>query len=381
LGRALTAPTLDEARAARERLAGAALRTPLIRIDADASDAEIFLKLENLQPIGSFKLRGALNRIRALPREQLGDGVYTASAGNMAQGVAWAARTLGIPASVVVPDTAPNAKLDAIARLGARIVKVPYDEWWNTMESHGRPGIGGTFVHPFADRDVMAGNGTIALEILEDLPDADAILVPWGGGGLTCGIAAVVRALRPSVRVYACEVDVAAPLSASLAAGEPRTIKNQRSFVDGIGGRGVFPDIWPLARDLVSGSLIVTIAQVAEAVSLIARRAHVVAEGAGAAALAAARSRPCVRFAHCDHCSGSRGGLADSAPSPCRRRRCGSRRLGGRSRALLLDVTEAEAGGLYRFRRQHRRVSARNDSVGVDSVELALALLFIGREM
>lgn len=290
MGRALTAPTLDEARAARERLAGAALRTPLVRIDADASDAEIFLKLENLQPIGSFKLRGALNRIRALPRDQLGDGVYTASAGNMAQGVAWAARTLGIPASVVVPDTAPNAKLDAIARLGARIVKVPYDEWWNTMESHGRPGIGGTFVHPFADRDVMAGNGTIALEILEDLPDADTILVPWGGGGLTCGIAAVVRALRPSVRVYACEVDVAAPLSASLAAGEPRTIENQRSFVDGIGGRGVFPDIWPLARDLVSGSLMVTIAQVAEAVSLIARRAHVVAEGAGAAALAAARA-------------------------------------------------------------------------------------------
>jgi threonine dehydratase len=290
VGRVLTAPTIEDARAARDRLSGAALRTPLVRIDADASDAEIFLKLENLQPIGSFKLRGALNRIRSLPREQLRDGVYTASAGNMAQGVAWAARALGIAASVVVPDTAPRAKLDAIARLGATIVAVPYDEWWNTMTNHGRPGVGGTFVHPFADRDVMAGNGTIALEIIEDLPEVDAILVPWGGGGLTCGIAAVLRALKPSVKVYACEVDVAAPLSASLAAGEPLTIENQRTFVDGIGGRGVFPDIWPLARDLVSGSLTVTIAQVAEAVSLIARRARVVAEGAGAAALAAARA-------------------------------------------------------------------------------------------
>jgi threonine dehydratase len=262
-----------------------------VKYDGDSGEPEIYLKLENLQPIGSFKLRGALNKMRALPLDALTEGVYTASAGNMAQGVAWAARQLGVAASVVVPDTAPQAKLDAIRRLGASIVSVPYDEWWNAMRSHGRPGMRGVFVHPFADRDVMAGNGTIALEILDELEDVDAILVPWGGGGLTCGIAAAARALRPSLRVYACEVDGAAPLAASLAAGEPLTIENRRSFVDGIGGRGVFPEIWPLARSLVAGSLTVSVAQVAEAVLLLARRARVIAEGAGAAPLAAARAR------------------------------------------------------------------------------------------
>jgi threonine dehydratase len=291
LGRALSAPSLDEVRQARDRIKDAALRTPLVKYDGDPGEPEIYLKLEDLQPIGSFKLRGALNKMRALPRDALADGVYTASAGNMAQGVAWAARQLGVAASVVVPDTAPQAKLDAIRRLGANVVSVPYDEWWNTMRRHGQPGMRGVFVHPFADRDVMAGNGTIALEILDELDDVDAILVPWGGGGLTCGIAAAARALRPSIRVYACEVEGAAPLAASLAAGEPLTIENRRSFVDGIGGRGVFPEIWPLARSLVAGSLTVTVPQVAEAVLLLARRARVIAEGAGAAPLAAARAR------------------------------------------------------------------------------------------
>ena len=262
-----------------------------MKYDGDPGEPEIYLKLEDLQPIGSFKLRGALNKMRSLPRDALAEGVYTASAGNMAQGVAWAARQLGVAASVVVPDTAPRAKLDAIRRLGANVISVPYDEWWNTMRSHGRPGMRGVFVHPFADRDVMAGNGTIALEILDELDDVDAILVPWGGGGLTCGIASAARALRPSLRVYACEVEGAAPLAASLAADEPLTIENRRSFVDGIGGRGVFPEIWPLARSLVAGSLTVTVPQVAEAVLLLARRARVIAEGAGAAPLAAARAR------------------------------------------------------------------------------------------
>jgi threonine dehydratase len=288
---ALVAPSLDEVRAARERLEGTVLRTPLLRYDPQPGEAEIYLKLENLQPIGSFKLRGALNRMLGAPREELQDGVYTASAGNMAQGVAWAARALRVPASVVVPDTAPRTKLDAIARLGATIVSVPYDEWWDTMRNHGRPGMRGMFVHPFADRQVLAGNGTIALEILEELDDVDAILVPWGGGGLTCGIAAAARAIKPTVRAYACEVEGSAPLAASLAANEPLTIENRRSFVDGIGGRSVFPEIWPLARTLVSGSLTVSVAQVAEAVRLLASRARVIAEGAGAAALAAARDR------------------------------------------------------------------------------------------
>jgi threonine dehydratase len=287
VGRPLTAPTIADVQAARDRLGGT-LRTPLVRFETEASEPEVYLKLENLQPIGSFKLRGALNAMRALPRARLQDGVYTASAGNMAQGVAWAARDLGVRASVVVPDTAPRAKLDAIARLGAHVLQVPYEEWWRTMENHGRPAMSGTFIHPFADRDVMAGNGTIALEVLEDLPSADVILVPWGGGGLASGIAVAARELNRGCRVYACEVEGAAPLAASLAAGEPRVIENRRTFVDGIGGRSVFPEMWPLARHLMSGSLTVTVAQVADAVRRLAGRAHVVAEGAGAASLAAA---------------------------------------------------------------------------------------------
>ena len=289
MGGALKPPTIEQVRAARDRTRGVALRTPLVRWDVAESGPEIWLKLENIQPIGSFKIRGALNRLAALGKDELRRGVYTASAGNMAQGVAFAARALGVSATAIVPDTAPAAKLDAIARLGATVERVPYDDWWNLMRDGGRAGDLRAFVHPFAHEDVMAGNGTIALEIAEDLPDVDAILVPWGGGGLTCGIAAAARAVLPKARVYACEVEGAAPLSAARAAGKPVTIENRRSFIDGIGGRGVFPEIWPLARELVAGALQVTVAQVAEAVSLLARRAHVVAEGAGAAPFAAAR--------------------------------------------------------------------------------------------
>jgi threonine dehydratase len=247
------------------------------------------LKLENLQPIGSFKLRGALNRIRQLSDAEQSQGVYTASAGNMAQGVAFGARALGIRATAVVPDTAPAAKLDAIRRLGAGVEQVPYAEWWEAMRAHGRAGMSGTFIHPFADPDVMAGNGTIALEILEETRP-DVILVPWGGGGLACGIAAAARALDPNVRVVACEVEGAAPLGASLAQGAPATIENRRSFVDGIGGRGVFLEMWPLAQTLIHAALTASVSEVAQAVRLIAQRGHCVAEGAGAAALAIARA-------------------------------------------------------------------------------------------
>jgi threonine dehydratase len=278
--------TIDDIRAARGRIADTVLRTPLVRFDVDAP-AEIYLKLESLQPIGSFKLRGAANAMRRLGPDALRDGVYTASAGNMAQGVAWCARELGVPCRVVVPEHAPQTKLDAIERLGAQAVKVPYDEWWTCLADHGRAGMSGAFIHPVADTAVIAGNGTIGLEIVEDLPDVDAVVVPFGGGGLSSGIAVAVRALAPRAPIYACEVETATPLAAALAAGGPVLVERQPSFVDGIGGRGVLPEMWPLVSTLLAGSLVVSIEQVASALRQLVERARVVAEGAGAAPVAA----------------------------------------------------------------------------------------------
>jgi threonine dehydratase len=205
-------PTVAQVREAREAIAGAAIRTPLVRLNASDAPAEIYLKLENLQPIGSFKIRGAANAIAHMSQAQLERGVVTASAGNMAQGVAWRARELGIPCTVIAPDTAPQTKISAIERLGGRILKVSYDEWWHAFEQRSYPGVEGTFIHAFDDLNVMAGNGTIGLEILEDLPDVDAVVIPWGGGGLTCGIASVLRELKPTCKIFAAEVAAAAPL-------------------------------------------------------------------------------------------------------------------------------------------------------------------------
>ena len=235
--------TLAAMEEARRRIAGIALRTPLIRLNADV-EHEVFLKLENLQPIGSFKIRGAANAMLRAPRERLERGVLTASAGNMAQGVAYCARLLGIPATVVTPETAPETKLRAVERLGGRIIKVPFDVWWRTFEDRAFPGVDATFIHAFDDADVMAGNGTIGLELREDLPDADTIVVPWGGGGLACGIAAAVKALRPATRVYAVECETGAPLTASLRAGRPVVVDYRPSFVDGIASKTVFPGCW-----------------------------------------------------------------------------------------------------------------------------------------
>jgi threonine dehydratase len=284
---ALTAPSLDEILAARQRLAGVTVRTPLVRLNADAP-VEVWLKLENLQPIGSFKLRGAANAMRLAGPEKLREGVYTASAGNMAQGVAWSAREMGVPASVVVPDHAPATKLAAIERLGGRVVKVPFERWWKVIVEHSFPGLDGLFIHPVADRAVMAGNGTVGLEILEDLPDVDTVLVPFGGGGLSCGIAAALAALRPEARVLGCEVATATPLSVSLAAGSPQVVDYQPSFVDGIGGKSLLPEMWPLVSTLIAGARVVSLEEVAAAVRLLAERHRVIAEGAGAASVAAA---------------------------------------------------------------------------------------------
>lgn len=268
----------------------APIRTPLVRFNFDSAPAEIYLKLENLQPIGSFKIRGAANAMSRLSPEKLARGVVTASAGNMAQGVAWCARSLGIPCTVVAPETAPETKINAIERLGGRVIKVSFADWWRAFEERSFPGVEGTFIHAFDDPDVMAGNGTIALEILEDLPDMDAIVIPWGGGGLTCGIASVIRELRPACKIFAAEVETAAPLSASLAAGTPTEVDYQPSWVDGIGAKAVFPQMFERARKLIDGSLVADLNSVAEALRLLITHNHIVAEGAGACPVACALS-------------------------------------------------------------------------------------------
>lgn len=287
----LMSPDPEPARQARANLAGIAFRTPLIRLNCDAP-GQIFLKLENLQPIGSFKIRGAANAMMRAPRDRIARGVLTASAGNMAQGLAYCARLLNIPATVVTPETAPETKIRAIERLGARIIKVPFDQWWQTFETRAFPGVDAEFIHAFDDPDVMAGNGTIGLEILEDLPDVDALLIPWGGGGLSCGIASVIRALNPSARIYAVECETGAPLTASLAAGHPVTVDYRPSFVDGIASKTVFPGMLELAKNLIDGTIVVTLDQAAAAVRLTAERARVIIEGAAACAVAAALDRP-----------------------------------------------------------------------------------------
>jgi len=281
--------TLEQVEEARGNIAGLALRTPLVPANFDAA-AKVYLKLENLQPIGSFKIRGAANVMARTPRERLERGVLTASAGNMAQGVAFCARRLGVPATVVSPDTAPETKMNAVRRMGGRVIQAPFAEWWRTFETRGYPGVDATFIHAFDDLDVMAGNGTIALELLEDLPSLDAVVIPWGGGGLSCGIAAVLRRLAPRVRVYAAEVETAAPLAASLEAGEPRTVPYQASFVDGIGSKMVFANMFAHARGLLDGSLVVTLEEAASALKLAAERNRILVEGAAACAIAAALS-------------------------------------------------------------------------------------------
>jgi threonine dehydratase len=281
---------LREIEAARARVADVAVRTPLVRLHAGEvpPDTEIYLKLEALQPIGSFKIRGATNAVRTAPEEARRRGLVTVSAGNMAQGVAWAGRELGLPATIAVPEHAPQAKLDAIERLGGRVVKLPYDDWWQAMLTSRVDGVDGLFIHPVQDEAVMAGNGTIGLEILDDLPDPDAIVIPFGGGGLTVGIASAIRAMLPEVKIYTAEPATGAALAAALAAGEPTDVEYTPSFVDGAGSRRVLDPMWPRVRPLVDDAFGVPIADVAAAVRLLAARAHVVAEGAGALAVAAA---------------------------------------------------------------------------------------------
>lgn len=278
--------TLDDIRAARERIADSVIRTPLVKLNVDSPD--IYLKLENLQPIGSFKLRGAGNAIATANPEELAEGVFTASAGNMAQGVAWHARRLGIPCTVVVPDHAPETKLAAITRLGAEFIKVSFDDWWQVLVTRKFEGLKGFFVHPVSDAAVIAGNGTIGLEILEDLPDVETILVPYGGGGLSSGIAIAAKSVKPDTKVFACEVETSAAFAAALDAGEPTKINYRASFVDGIGSGCVLAEMWPLAQSVLDGSRVMSLDQVAQAVRILVERNRVVAEGAGACPVAGA---------------------------------------------------------------------------------------------
>lgn len=279
---------LAAVQAARARLADVVVRTPCIPLEVEDAPCRVWLKLENLQPIGAFKIRGAANAMALADPRRLQRGVYTTSTGNMAQAVAWNARRLGIPCDVVIPEGAPAVKTRSVERMGARLHRVSFDEWWAAMEAHGHPDFDGVYVHPAADPDVIAGNGTVGMEIVEDVPDVSAVVVPYGGGGLSCGIASAVKRIRPDVRVYACEVDAAAPLAASLEAGRPTTVERTPNFVDGMGGRALLPEMWPLASTLLDGALVMTQDEICDAIRLLVERSHIVAEGAGGAAVAAA---------------------------------------------------------------------------------------------
>lgn len=279
-------PTIDEIHKARERLRDVVVRTPLLKWNGDEGD--IYLKLENLQPIGSFKIRGAGNAILSADRQTLAKGIWTASAGNMAQGAAWFARRLRLKCTAIVPDQAPEIKLAALKRLDVSVVKVPFTDWWQILVTHRFDKMHGLFIHPVCDAAVMAGNGTIGLEILEDLPDVETVLIPYGGGGLSSGIATAIKALRPQAGVFACEPETAAPFAAAMSAGKPVEISFTPSFVDGAGGRSVLPGMWEIASSLLAGGYAVPLSQTEDAIRLLVERHHVVAEGAGALPLAAA---------------------------------------------------------------------------------------------
>jgi threonine dehydratase len=279
---------------AREHVYEAAFRTPLVPLNYSGAPCTIYLKLENLQPIGSFKIRGAYNAVRLLTPGERAQGVWTVSAGNAAQGVALAARKAGVPCKVLVIETAPAAKLEAIGRLGAEIVKAPYDKCWQALGERTHPAMTGAFIHPFEDDAFIAGNASTGLEIIEDLPDVDAVVAGFGGGGLSCGIASALAALKPGVKVYAAEPETAAPLARSLAMGSAQNFPDwTASFVDGCGGKSVFPRMWALANHVLAGSIVTSLDETRRAMKLVAERNHVIAEGAAACAVAAALTGKC----------------------------------------------------------------------------------------
>lgn len=280
---------IEAIEAARQRIAGMVVRTPLIKLENAGEGPDVFLKLENLQPINSFKLRGALNAVAMLPPERRSAGVWTVSAGNAGQGLAYAARLEGVSCTVVTLKTAPATKLQRMRALGAYLIEVSHDAWWEAMERRTFPGVVGTFIHPFDNDAFIAGNATIGLEIVEDLPNVETVIAPVGGGGLLTGVACGVRSRKPSVHIFAAEPETAAPLALSFAAGKPSAFTQwQPSFVDGAGGKATFPQMWERLRPIVDGSIVVSLDETKRALRLLAEKARVIAEGAGALAVAAA---------------------------------------------------------------------------------------------
>src|SRR5882762_2841765 len=280
---------LSEIREACKRIAGTIVRTPLVRLELGPDQPDIRLKLENLQPINAYKLRGAANAVALLPESQRCRGVWTISAGNAGQGVAYAARQAGVPCSVVVVETAPASKIGRMEALGAKLIPVPYDVAWQALEDRAFPGVEGTFVHPFDDHNFVTGHGTMGLEILEDAPDTAAVIAAIGGGGLIVGVASAIKTLKPNVKVWGAEPETAAPAALSFAQGCAQEFPGwQPSFVDGAGGKSVFPRMWERMRPIVDGSIVVTLEQTKQAMRMMAEKSRVIAEGAGALALAAA---------------------------------------------------------------------------------------------
>ena len=284
----LSLPSAAQVAAARDNIRPFAVRTPLLRLNVDLPGTNIFLKLENLQPWGSFKIRAAVNALKSMDAVRLQRGVLTASAGNFGQGLAFAARAMGVPATVVVPSGAAETKVKALGELGAKVIRRSFDEWWTVLTSRACAGEQGVFIHPVAEAGVLAGNATIAAEILEELPGCDAMVVPFGGGGLICGIGSVMRRLRPKARMIVAESEAAQPAAAALRKGEPVTVPHRQSFVDGMGSTTVLAEMWPLLRTVADRSECASFEQIAAAIRLLAGRHHVIAEAAGAVSVAAA---------------------------------------------------------------------------------------------
>jgi threonine dehydratase len=280
---------LADVQEARKRIAKTIVRTPLVRLELGRDCPDIRLKLENLQPINAYKLRGAANAVALLSESERKRGVWTISAGNAGQGVAYAARQAGVPCTVVVIETAPESKIERMRALAAKLILVPYDVAWKALDERSFPGVEGTFVHPFDDYNFIAGHATMGLEILEDAPDTQAVIASIGGGGLITGVGSALKALKPEIKVWGAEPETAAPAALSFAMGSPQVFKDWKpSFVDGAGGQSLFPWMWERMKPVVDDYLVVTLNETKKAMRLMAEKVRIISEGAGALPVAAA---------------------------------------------------------------------------------------------